>query len=255
MSGPISSDKPLTLRENALIAINGGIPDWVPNWFTCASVVLPMAFEPGERPERGGVDFFGVEWEFVPVAGAPMIKPGTKRLKDITKWKEELIFPDLEIYDWEAAAAKDMAGVNRVEQIPLIIDLNGIFERSHALMGFEDILVAMLEEPEVCYELFGAIADHKIRLHKKYAEYYKPEWIEYHDDWGNSKNLFFPPRVFRELLKPHTQRIVENLLSLDIIPQLHSHGKIVDIMDDVVEMGFKVVDPIEPVNDVQAVKD
>lgn len=245
----------MTERENALMAINGGVPKWVPDWMTCSSMIYPMALNPGNRAEMGGLDYFGVEWEFVPSCGAPMVKPGTQKLTDITKWREQVVFPDLEQYDWEVAAEMDTAHVDRETRIPMLTDVNGIFERAHALMGYEDLLMAMMEEPEECYEFFGAIADHKIALHRKYAQYYKPEWITYHDDWGNTKSLFFSPQTFRELIKPHTKRIVDNLLELGIIPELHSHGKIELIMDDIVELGFKIVDPLEPVNDLLTIRE
>ncbi len=47
------------------------------------------------------------------------------------------------------------------------VSLNGIFERSHILMGFENALCACMEDPEEYGRMLEAFADHKIRLFQK----------------------------------------------------------------------------------------
>ena len=49
---------------------------------------------------KGGIDWFGIEWEYEPKTNAAMVKPGTRRLDDITNW-ESLVFPDLSAIDWQ----------------------------------------------------------------------------------------------------------------------------------------------------------
>ena len=44
---------------------------------------------------------FGVDWEYIPVAGGSMIRPGKPLLKDANEWYEKVKFPDIESWDWE----------------------------------------------------------------------------------------------------------------------------------------------------------
>ena len=54
---------------------------------------------------------------------------------------------------------------------------NGIFERLHFLMGFENAMIAIIEEPEIVSAIVSAIADKKIEFIYKAAEYYQPDYF------------------------------------------------------------------------------
>ena len=41
----------------------------------------------------GGPDMFGIEWEYVPVAGGSMVRPGTPLLEDANDWNQILKLP------------------------------------------------------------------------------------------------------------------------------------------------------------------
>ena len=87
--------------------------------------------------------------------------PGCPCSQTSTRWKEVLTFPDLDKLDWEGHAAKDTAGWDRDRRFSRITIGFGLWERLFSIMPFEDALCALVEEPEACYDFFGAIADHK----------------------------------------------------------------------------------------------
>ena len=208
-----------------------------------------------ERREQGGTDWFGVEWEFVPEALAPMVKPGTKRLKDITKWKEELVFPDLTAVDWEAAAAKETAKWDRENKLSFMMLINGMFERTHALMGFEDAMVAMYEEPECYKELVDAITDYKIEVIKIIGKYYKPDVLCFHDDYGANDRMLISPALWEEFFKETLRRVIEETKRQGIIYEQHSCGYIEPIFEQLVELGIQAIDPLQASNPVRQLKD
>ena len=152
----------MTKREQLLQVYAHKNIGYVPNFFTDFDFLKPETMN--ERAEAGGKDWFGVEWEFVPLVLAAMVKPGTKVLTDITKWREQVHFPDLDAIDWEAAAKKETAGWDRENKISYLMLINGMFERTHALMGFEDAFMAMYDEPEEYQALVDAITDYKVKL-------------------------------------------------------------------------------------------
>jgi hypothetical protein len=85
--------------------------------------------------------------------------PGNFVLKDVTRWKKDIAIPDVEKYDWEKIAG-DGAGrfpVDRDKKAFAIQCNCDPWERLAALMGFEGAMIAMLEEPEACYELLTAL--------------------------------------------------------------------------------------------------
>lgn len=243
----------MTKREQLLEVYKHKNTGYVPCFFTDFDFSKPA--EINERPEQGGVDWFGVEWQFVPEVLAPMVKPGTKRLTDICNWKEELVFPDLNSIDWEAAAAKETAKWDRENKISFMMLINGIFERTHALMGFEDALCAMYEEPEAYKQLIDAITDYKIEVIKIIGKYYKPDVLSFHDDYGSNDRMMMSVELWEEFFKEPLRRVIEETHRQGIIYEHHSCGYIEPIFDQLVELGIDAIDPLQITNPVRELKD
>ena len=123
-----------------------------------------------------------------------------------------------------------------------------MFERMHALMGFENALMALVEDPESCFEFFSAIADYKIVYFKKIAKYYPADVIAAHDDYGSADRMFMSPETWRHLIKPNLKRMVDTCHELGLIYEHHSCGYIEPIIPDLVEIGVDALDPLQVVN-------
>lgn len=226
---------------------------YVPCFFTDFDFSKPETMN--ERAEAGGKDWFGVEWEFVPLALAAMVKPGTKVLTDITKWREQVRFPDLDAIDWASAAAKETAGWDRENKISYVMLINGMFERTHALMGFEDAMLAMYDEPDEYQALIDAITDYKIKLIDILGKYYKPDVLCFHDDYGANDNMLMSPKLWRQFFKEPLRRVIDAAHRNGIIYEHHSCGYIEPIFDELVSLGIDAIDPLQITNPIRALKD
>lgn len=257
----------MTPRENALIAYRHGTPEWIPNFYT--DIFAFMAHPEIERYNGLGIgtDYFGVQWKFVPEHNAPMTMAGTELLDDISNWKDVVKFPDLEAIDWTASAARDTAmnplafqagekivpfeggeTAYNTEKLRVCMVINGPFERLHALMGMENAMMALMEDPESCYEYFAAMADYKIAYFRKIAQYYPVDVINAHDDYGANDRMFMSPDTWRQLIKPHLKRIVDAVHEMGLIYQHHSCGYIEPIFEDLVEIGVDAIDTLQACN-------
>lgn len=245
----------LSQKENALIAYRHGQPDYIPNFFT--DIVMREACPWLERPEStepGAKDAFGVEWLYEPGVNAPIPMPNSYLFEDIFEWREKVKIPDLEAIDWEMQAMDDKyatilglpPGADPEKflegKAQLCMSVQGMFERMHACMGFQNALMAIAEDPDECYEFFGALADYKIAYLKKVKQYYDFDIIEMHDDYGSQNALFISPQTWRKLLKPHLKRIVDACHELGFIYEHHSCGHIEPLIEDFVELGMDAVD-------------
>jgi hypothetical protein len=201
---------------------------------------------------EGGYDGFGVRW-VTPLSGggASIPAPGEFILKDVRDWKKIVTIPDLEAVDFESLAAAELANIDSNRVAVSAISGNGIYERIGALMGFENALVSLIEEPEACNELFTAITDFKIRLAEKYAQYYKADVFVNFDDIASEKTLFMSPDTYRSLIKPHHKRLNEAVINLGMIPVQHTCGKGDLLVEDYIETKAACWSSVQPTNDVK----
>ena len=92
---------PITSKENILRLYEGKTPMWIPFTGEMTNVKADCDPENVARGMTGGIDGWGVEWEWVPSAGGAMVKPGNPKVEDIDKWEEVLTVPHPEEWDWQ----------------------------------------------------------------------------------------------------------------------------------------------------------
>ncbi|MBR4393854.1 MAG: hypothetical protein IKT07_07485 [Oscillospiraceae bacterium] len=265
----------ITARENAMMAYNHQTPQWIPCVYTDFWLLQPKM--EGERycGHEVGTDWFGVEWTYEPKTGAPMPTQGKQLFDDIADWKKYVHFPDLDAIDWEKQAEEDLrtdlvASLSAGHRIytkngKSIVDpnkpgiamvLNGMFERMHAFMGFENALMALSSDPENCAEYFAAMADYKIKFFRIIGKYYPVQIINAHDDYGFKRSMLMSPDTWRELIKPNLKRMVDAVHEMGLKYQHHSCGYIEPIIPDLVEIGVDALDPLQVCNtNIRALKD
>ncbi len=183
----------------------------------------------------------------------PAPTPGRALLGDITKWRETVKFPDLDAVDWNAIADKWGVLKDRDKIANYYLIPQGIFERTHALMGFEQALIALYEEPEAYEELVEALTCYKIKLYGKLIDYMGADAIAHSDDFGTQISTFISPEIFRKLFKPRLERIADSIHAKGCIAIMHSCGKVDTLMDDFVECGFDGWEPCMVCNDLDQI--
>ena len=244
----------MTRRENTLLALQGKVPEYVPCYFSdIQSFSTPFHGEgimvPGVAT---GMDGYGVQLSDT-LGGAPTPTPGVPPvIKDITKWRESLILPDYKTIDWKTVANAENArrGANSEEFVQDFIYPKGPFERLHFLLGFEEALCAILDEPEEVEALLTAIVDNKIEFIHCIADAYQPDYITLMDDYAHQEGLLMSPSMFRELFKPQLKRLVDAVHSHGIKYKQHCCGKMELLTKDFVDIGIDAIDPVQPMNDI-----
>lgn len=229
----------LTLKENMQMVLDHKEPEYMPMWQDF-DMALPRGLDyVNECPCVPGVnkDWFGQSWTYEPTIKAANPTPGSYLFEDITMWKDVMKFPDLDRLDWEKHAAEDTADWDRDRRINRVTIGYGLWERMFCVMPFQEALCALVEEPEACYDFFGAVADHKIRLHEYIIKYYKPDMIVLHDDYGSNSGMFMSPEVWRSLIKPHLKRVIDHVTSHGVIYEHHCCGYLAPILEEIADLG------------------
>lgn len=250
----------MTRREAFLTAIQGGIPDHVPCFFSHAQInICPASGDvPYGSMGSSGYDGYGCFQTATESAGG-MTTPDPNYpapISDITEWKEQAVFPDYTALDWEQMY-QQVAAMLHLDRENCVQDFfcpNGIFERLHFSLGFEEAMIAVITEPEAVYDYAGAVADKKIEQIKLVAKYYKPDVFTYLDDYSHINGLFISKEIYRQIFKPHHKRIVDAVKAEEMIFKQHCCGKFEDLFDDFYEIGIRALDPCQPVNDIVELK-
>ena len=272
----IQQEAGITPRENITLVYQHKPSYWIPClWTDCWTIQPNMECERYIGHEKGE-DGFGVEWTYVPETKAPMPTPNKILFDDIADWKKYVKIPDLDAIDWKKQAEDDLrtdmlATLAKGERVFLpdgqtvadenkmgcALIINGMFERMHSMMGMENAMCALYEDPESCYEFFGAIADYKIKLFRKIKEYYPGiQVINAHDDYGFKDRMIMSVEKWRDVLKPHLKRMVDACHELGLFYQHHSCGYIEPLIPEFVEIGIDALDALQAGNtNLRAIKD
>lgn len=235
-------------------------PKWMGYAFNAFPPGFPVVWDPvtmldAQFKGESYVDLWGATWRHTDSdpGAIPIVTEENKVIKDLSKWRDYVSFPDLDNLDFTGAHAQ-LSHIDRDTTIVMVPSFYGPFERAHALMPFEEVLIAMYEEPELMYDLFGAITDWKIKALDRVIDVMKPDIIHSHDDWGDSERLFFSPDVFRKLLKPHYTRLYSFIKSRGVFVQHHCDGYAEGLETDMVEMGADMWEGALPSNDIVKIK-
>lgn len=114
------------------------------------------------------------------------------------------------------------------------------FEQMQQLVGFENLLVAlMMEIPEV-YRLRDDLLKFNLAwLDKWLSRDY--QGIHFADDWGSQTNLLIAPELWRSFFKPVYREMFSRVKEKGVHVWYHSDGNILEIMPDFVELGIDVL--------------
>lgn len=246
---------PITPKENMIRMLEGKKPLWVPNQTLDNNAIQPLVMPDARARNFGGIDWFGIEWEYEPLSKAAMVKPGTRRLSDITRWREELDWPDLSAIDWQKDYEENYKGRIAEDRLSYFVIVNGLFERTADLVTFEDAFCALLEEPEELTAFYDKLVDWHIELIKIARDVYHADMILFHDDMGTQINTFFSPDIYEELFLPQYQKITKAAHDMGMYICLHSCGCISKLMPLIIQAGFDAWEGQDTANDKKAIMD
>jgi uroporphyrinogen decarboxylase len=113
------------------------------------------------------------------------------------------------------------------------------------LRGFSEILEDLYLERENLEKLADVVFGFEEELIKQL----KPQGFDVvglADDWGNQKNLFISPKLWREIFKPRYRRQCELAHQCGLDVYFHCCGYIFDIIPDFIEIGVDILNPGQP---------
>lgn len=121
------------------------------------------------------------------------------------------------------------------------------FDVAHShMIGTENVLVGMYDEPEWITDVFDTYLNTSLDLCQKILDAgYEFDGIFWYDDMGYKNSPFFSPSMYRELLKPYHKKVIDWAHERGMVTELHSCGFIEPLVGDLVEIGLEMLNPLE----------
>lgn len=129
-----------------------------------------------------------------------------------------------------------------------------LFERAWTLAGMENVLAAMLAEPDFINSLLDRILAFNLRVIDK-ACAHDIDAMMFGDDWGQQRGLIMGPALWRAYIKPRIAQMYARVHHYGKYVFIHSCGKVDEVFPDLIEIGLNAFNPFQPeVIDVTAAK-
>lgn len=196
-------------------------------------------------PYTDGRNIYGVTYSFSDdgVTYSPVGHPlADATLEDVEAHR----WPDPSWVDMEAIKAQVRLG--RAEGRWVVCSSWGaIFGEAYRLMGMDSLLMALHLKPEVVHAIVRKLTDFCLAVDRIIFEGCRGEidMAFYGNDFGTQRALIFRPEAFGEFFAGPLRELTGQARNYGLKTMMHSCGAVSDIMDDIIECGFDMLDPVQ----------
>jgi len=172
-----------------------------------------------------------------------MISPlrNARRLSDIEN------FPMHDLNTWDASGMKEVVDKAHAEGKAAVGSAAHIYEAAWQIRGYQEFLIDTIERPAWADCLLERIAEHNM-IKAKACAAAGVDMINTGDDVANQNSLMFSPDTWRRMILSRWRDIWQAAKGInpDVKIWYHSDGNVFDIVDEMVEAGLDVLNPVQP---------
>jgi uroporphyrinogen-III decarboxylase len=125
------------------------------------------------------------------------------------------------------------------------IETGNIFRDAWEVRGFEDFLLDMRLNPAFATRWLDRITEHKIAEVKQMVAR-GADIIQMAGDIATELNMMISPRWWRAEIKPRLALVIAATRREGVYYYFHSDGAMQTVIPDLIEIGFDIVDPMQP---------
>ncbi len=187
-------------------------------------------------------DEWGVTWRMAQGEAFPAV-PAISGINEL----DRLRVPDPRAPARWTETRQKARQVNRTERFLAVNHSYFLYEKAFNLLGAEEFLAALADEQETAHCLLDRIVDFELGIAAEYVKL-KPDHVNFSDDYGMQDRLAVSPETWREFFKPRLKRVMDFYyaeLGPDITVSLHSCGHVMPILEDLIEIGVRILNPVQ----------
>ena len=158
---------------------------------------------------------------------------------------ERLRLPDLNEWDF----SKVTENCRLYDDRYLLGGFASAFYYPSLIMSLEEFMVNMVVNPELIHYIIKKCFDWHIDYHERMlkAGHGRIDAMQIADDFATQRGLLLSKEHFREFFKAPIAEYVALAKSYGATPFLHCCGSSHDLIDEFIELGIKILDPIQTV--------
>ena len=122
-----------------------------------------------------------------------------------------------------------------------------VFQHPTFLRRIDNLLMDMAVAPEMAHWLMDQFTDFYLAFYDRMltAAQGKIDILRTADDMGMQHSLFISPEMFRTFVKPRVKKLADLAHSHGVKFMFHSCGAIQPLIDDLIEIGVDILDPLQ----------
>lgn len=126
------------------------------------------------------------------------------------------------------------------------VHLNDVFSLPRYLMGFTELMMAVVDTPELVEGLVNMSVEVNIEMAKEVAKR-GADFVFTGDDYCSTRQPFISPDLFRKLCYPGLKRVMGGFKDQGLMIIKHCDGNVWPLIDMMIDSGIDCLDPIDPV--------
>lgn len=143
---------------------------------------------------------------------------------------------------YREAEANALAWPDRFRMLSIGFSL---FERAWSLVGMEQLMVLMHEDPPFVHELLDRINAWNLEVIRLAAPL-KIDAVHFGDDWGSQLGPLISPQQWQSFIAPRLRALCDACHQQGLLVSLHCCGNVEVLMEEICAAGVDVFDPFQP---------
>ncbi|HOQ81756.1 MAG TPA: uroporphyrinogen decarboxylase family protein [bacterium] len=122
-----------------------------------------------------------------------------------------------------------------------------IFLGANSFFGYETSLMHHATRPDLIMELINCSVEYAFAvIDKLYRDVGDAvDIVSLEDDFGTQTSLYISYEMFLKFYKPAFSKVISHLKKYGYLVQFHSCGAVFQLIDDFIEMGVDILDPVQ----------
>lgn len=160
---------------------------------------------------------------------------------------DELTVPDFPALDGFERVRRHVERTDRDAKLLCVLHPYFLYEKAINLLGAEELMTALALKPERMHAFLDRVLSAELQVASAYAAF-APECVTIMDDYGMQDRLAVSPEMWRSFFKPRLKRVIDlyrREVGPEVIVELHSCGHVMPILEDLIEIGVNILNPIQ----------